>query len=278
MGNDVVDLKDNFRKIVTTLAERFSIPPIEKMFFPPLYDEGQPKNAEFMAMGLKGGSAGISFVLIGDTQSAHAYNMLRPEQFIGKDPVSFALEFGSDDSVKEMISMAAVNAISHFAMVKMGLEVDSTSDSLGLLNLSAQDSIGMVGLFMPLMKTIKKTGAKLLILEKKAELIKKFPHLNITLDPDELKSCNKVLCTSTTILNNSLDEIMTHCDPDAFVSIVGPTAGYFPDPVFARGVDVVGGRMVTDSDLFFQLLEQGEKWGNATRKVCFQKNSYISIL
>jgi len=278
MGDDVMDMKDEFRKIVTTLAERFSVPPIDKMFFPPLYEGGQPRSAEFMAMGLEGGAAGISFVLIGDTTAALAYNKLHPEQFIGKDPVALALEFGSDDPVKEMISLAAINAISNFAMVKMGVEVDSPSDSLGLLNLSAGDRIGMVGLFMPLMGEIKKTGAELLIVEKKAELIEKFPHLNITLDPSELKSCNKVLCTSTTILNNSLDEIMAHCDPDAFVSIVGPTAGYFPDPVFARGVDVVGGRMVTNSDLFFQLLEQGKKWGDATQKVCFQKSTYQSIV
>jgi len=271
-------MKDEFRKIITTLAERFSVPPIERMFFPPLYEGGQPRNAEFMAMGLEEGAAGISFVLIGDTPAALAYNKLHPEQFVGQDPVALALEFGSDDPVKEMISLAAINAISHFAMVKMGVEVDSTSDSLGLLNLSAGDRIGMVGLFMPLMGEIKKTGAELLILEKKPELKEKFPRLNITLDPAELKSCNKVLCTSTTILNNSLDEIMEQCEPDTFVSIVGPTAGYFPDPVFARGVDVVGGRVVKDSKLFFRLLEQGKKWGGATQKVCFQKSTYQSIV
>ncbi len=271
-------MKDEFRKIVTTLAERFTLPPIEKMFFPPLYAGGQPRNAEFMAMGLEGGAAGISFVLTGDKAAASEYNQLRPELFIGKDPVLFALEFGSDDPVKEMISLAAINAISHYAMDKMNMVVDTTSDSLGLLDLCASDRIGMVGLFMPLMAEIKKTGAELLVLEKKGELIKKFPHLNITLDPSELKNCNKILCTSTTVLNNSLDEIMAHCDSGAFVSIVGPTAGYFPDPVFARGVDVVGGRMVTDSDAFFKLLERGKKWGDATRKVCFQKRSYKSII
>ncbi|SMC78007.1 Putative heavy-metal chelation [Desulfocicer vacuolatum DSM 3385] len=271
-------MKDEFRKIITTLADRFSVPPIDKMFFPPLYRGGQPRNAEFMAMGLGQGAAGISFVLIGDATGADLYNKLHPDQFIGKDPVAFALEFGSDDPVKEMISLAAINAISHFAMVKMGVEVDSTSDSLGLLNLCAGDRIGMVGLFMPLMGAIKKTGADLVILEKKPELKEKFPRLNITLDPRELKTCNKVLCTSTTILNNSLDNIMTHCDPGAFVSIVGPTAGYFPDPVFARGVDVVGGRVVKDSELFFQLLEQGKKWGDATEKVCFQKSTYRSVV
>lgn len=271
-------MKDEFRKIVITLAERFTLPPIEKMFFPPLYAGGQPRNAEFMAMGLEGGAAGISFVLMGDKAAASAYNQLGPELFIGKDPVPLALAFGSHDPVKEMISLAAINAISHYAMDKMGMVVDTTSDSLGLLDLCASDRIGMVGLFMPLMAEIKKTGAELLLLEKKGELINKFPHLNITLDPSALESCNKILCTSTVILNNSLDEIMAHCRPDAFVSIVGPTAGYFPDPVFARGVDVVGGRMVTDSDAFFNLLVQGKKWGDATRKVCFQKRTYKSII
>ena len=189
--------------------------------------------------------------MIGDEKSAAAYNKLKEEDFLGKDPTSFALEFGTDDPVKEMVGLAAINAISHFAMEKMKVEVDTTSDSLGLLDLSPEDNIGMVGLFMPLMAEVKKTGAKLVILEKKVALIQKFPQLNITLDPSELKSCNKLLCTSTTVLNNSLDEIMAHCAPDAFVSIVGPTAGYFPDPVFARGVDVVGGRMVKDSEVFF---------------------------
>lgn len=270
-------IKDEFKKITTTLAERFAIPPIDKMFFPPLYAGGQPRSAEFMAMGLEGGAAGISFVLIGDASDAAAYNKLHPEQFLGKDPVAFALEFGSADPVKEMISLAAVNAVSHYAMEQMGLEVDTTSDSLGLLELSAGDRLGMVGLFMPLMKAVRETGAELVVIEKKAALVEKFPHLKISLDPAALKNCNKVLCTGTTILNNSLDDVMAHCDPDAFVSIVGPTAGYFPDPVFTRGVDVVGGRMVQDGERFFELLAQGKKWGDATRKVCFQKSTYQGI-
>ena len=204
-------MKDEFKKIVINLAERFTLPPIEKMFFPPLYEGGQPRNAEFMAMGLEGGAAGISFVLIEDKSVASTYNKLHPEQFMGKDPVTFALEFGSDDPVKEMISLAAINAVCNYAMDKMGMEIDTTSDSLGLLDLTSKDRIGMVGLFMPLMAEIKKTGAELLVLEKKVQLMDKFPHLNITLDPSDLKSCNKVLCTSTTVLNNSLDDIMRHC-------------------------------------------------------------------
>jgi uncharacterized protein (DUF4213/DUF364 family) len=98
------------------------------------------------------------------------------------------------------------------------------------------------------------------------------------LDAAEFSACNKILCTSTTILYNSLDEILAHCSPAAFISIVGPTAGYFPDPLFARGVDIVGGRVVKNGELFLQLLSGKKRWGDATQKICFQKETYAGIV
>jgi uncharacterized protein (DUF4213/DUF364 family) len=79
-------------------------------------------------------------------------------------------------------------------------------------------------------------------------------------------------------LNNSLDDILEHCSPDAFISIIGPTAGYFPDPLFARGVDVVGGRVVDNSELLLKRLADRSRWGDATQRTCFQKETYVSII
>jgi uncharacterized protein (DUF4213/DUF364 family) len=207
-----------------------------------------------------------------------SYTALQPPDFVEKNPRVFALEFGSDDPIKEMISLAAINAICQHVMRETNFAVDSATDSLGLLSVSAGDRVGMVGLFFGLIKTIKKTGAELVVIEKKDQLIQKFPNLPITLDATKLSTCNKILCTSTTILNNSLDEILAHCSPDAFVSIIGPTAGYFPDPLFARGVDVVGGRVVKNGALFLQLLAERKRWGDATQRTCFQKETYAGII
>ena len=270
-------LKDELKKIVTRLSDRYPIPPIEKVFFPPFYKGGQPKDAEFMALSLEGGAAGLSFVLLPDSQS-DAYTALQPADFIGRNPREYALDFGSTDPIRQMISMAAINAICQQVMRATHFEMDSTTDSLGLLSIQKGDRVGMVGLFHPLIKTIRKSGAQLVIIEKKAQLIEKFPGLPITLDPTELKTCNKVLCTGTTILNDSLDEILVCCSPDALISVVGPTVGYFPDPLFARGVDVVGGRVVPNGDLLIRRLEQRKRWGDATRKVCFRKDTYSGVI
>ncbi len=270
-------LKDEFEKMVTKLTAKFTLPPISDIFLPPFYKGGQPKDAQFMAISLESGAAGISFVLLPD-EKMEQYNTLKLSDFAGKDPQEFALEFGNEDPIKEMISLAAVNAICQHVMRQTRFEVESAVDSLGLLSVSAGDRIGMVGLFSGLVKTITNAGAELMIIEKNERLIKKFPDLPITLDAAKLRTCNKILCTSTTILNNSLDEILTFCSPDAFISIIGPTAGYFPDPLFARGVDVVGGRVIKDGAQFLQLLAEENCWGDATQRICFQKKTYAGII
>jgi hypothetical protein len=43
-------------------------------------------------------------------------------------------------------------------------------------------------------------------------------------------------------------------------------------------VDVVGGRVVKDGELFLQLLTEQKRWGEATRKTCFQKKTYKGII
>ena len=272
-----MSLKDEFKKMITKLSLEFTFPWISNVFFPPFHIGGQPKDAHFMAISLESGAAGISFVLL-DDEKMEQYNTLKPLYFIGKDPREFALEFGNEDPNKEMISLAAINAICQHVMRQVSFEVESAIDSLGLLSVSAGDRIGMVGLFSGLVKTIRNAGAELIVIEKNEQLIKKFPDLPITLDATKLKTCNKILCTSTTILNNSLDEILSFCSSDAFVSIIGPTAGYFPDPLFARGVDVVGGRVIKDGAQFLQLLSEGKRWGDATQRTCYQKKTYASII
>ena len=156
-------LKDEFRKMVTALTAKFAIPPIADIFFPPFSLGGQPKDAQFMGIGLEGGAAGVSYILLLD-EKMEEYTALQPPDFIGKNPREFALEFGNDNPVKEMISLAAINAICQHVIREANITVDDATDSLGLLSVSAGDRIGMVGLFYGLTRTIEKAGADLVVI------------------------------------------------------------------------------------------------------------------
>jgi len=259
--------------MIVELSSKFTIPDIAAIFFPPFYKGGQPKDAQFMAISLSDQATGISYVLLPDDKMRQ-YNALDPNDFVGKKPQDIALKFGHEDPIAEMVSLAAINAICQHVIKITRLKVESSTNSMDLLSISKGDRIGMVGLFSGLIKSIRKANAELIIIEKNELLIKDNPHLPITLDPAQLNTCNKILCTSTTILNHSLDDILSHCSSDALVAIVGPTAGYFPDPLFARGVDIVGGRIVTDGTKLMQHLTEGKHWGDTTQRTCFQKHLY----
>ena len=47
---------DEFKKMITELSTKFTLPPIASIFFPLSYIGGQIKDAQFMAISLEGGA------------------------------------------------------------------------------------------------------------------------------------------------------------------------------------------------------------------------------
>lgn len=261
------------RNMAMDLASSFQIPKIAGIVFPPFHEGGQPRDCEFMAMALEDGSGGLSYVLLPDSRAGD-YQALNPQAFIGADPGQYAAAFGGGDPLQNMLGLAAINAICQHVMRISKYSPTVAADSIGLMNIEDGDRIGMVGFFPPLLKYMTNSNAELVIIERNEEFIDRYPNLHVTLDITELNSCNKVLCTSTTLLNDTLDDVLLQCAAAEHISVLGPTAGYFPDPLFARGVHVLGGRMVNDGMLLLQLISESKRWGVATQKLCFQAGNY----
>ena len=226
-----------------------------------------------MAMALAGGAGGISYVLLPDS-SAGEYRALKAQAFIDTRPEQYVGAFGGTDPLQNMLGLAAINTICQHVMHVTGRAPGIAADSLGLMNIEDGDRVGMVGFFPPLLKYLHNSNVELVIVEKNEQLVDRYPKLPVTLDVTELNNCNKVLCTGTTLLNDTLEEVLLQCTAAEHISVLGPTAGYFPDPLFARGVHVLGGRLVTDGMLLLQLVAERKRWGAATRKLCFQACNY----
>jgi hypothetical protein len=96
----------------------------------------------------------------------------------------------------------------------------------------------------------------------------------VTLDPAELASCEKVVSTCTVMLNDTLDAMLAACRNARQLSIVGPTAGCIPDPLFALGVDTIGGRRVVDTEGFRDAFCKGERWGSFACKYVIAQRNY----
>ena len=234
------------------------------------------RRGEFCALELEDGTLGLAFVLLGDT-----WAQLRASDVVarlaGADTLQLAGGYARDDAVGRTLGMAAINALSRCVFDRVGYVAPDSADSIGELDPRAGDHVGMVGLFGPLLGRCTAAGARVTVIELREDLVGEHDGYRVTLDAAELASCNKVLCTSSVLLNGTADGILRHCAHAAQVAMIGPGAGCLPDPLFARGVTLFGGSWITDAGAVVDALRAGEAWSAHARKYAIRRGEYPGL-
>ena len=243
---------------------------VRRLVLPPLL-ERPGKEGEFCAVQLEDGSVGLSFTLLDGTLHAlHAH----PRATAGLPALQLVAGYAGGDAAARALGLATINALARRLYDRAGFAPDDAVDSFGSLGLAAGDRLGMVGHFTPLIRQARALGIPVVVLELRAELVREEPGLVVTLDPQRLAGCNKVVSTSTLLLNDTFEQVASYWGHAEAVAIVGPSAGCPPDALFAAGVSAVGAAWVADADGFLARVEAGEKWGDAARKVTLTPPRY----
>ena len=255
------------------IAARLGSPRVRALHLPP---QEAAKEAEFCALELEDGSIGFSFVRIGAIEP-----LLRKHPdlgaFAGMEAAVLARGYAGNDPAGKALGFAAINALSQQLFSRANWLSPPADDSLGEIQPRSGEQIGMIGLFRPLIARVKEAGARLTVLELRPELAGEHESYRVTLDPADLASCEKVLSTCTVMLNDTLDAMLVACRNAGQLSIVGPTAGCIPDPLFALGVDAIGGRRVVYTEGFRDPFCKGKRWGAFTCKYVIARQGYPGI-
>ncbi|MCP5266053.1 MAG: hypothetical protein H6934_08060 [Burkholderiaceae bacterium] len=230
------------------------------------------KDGEFGALELDDGSIGLSYVLLGDTLT----RLLQEGSgaLVGRSVLDVARWYEAFDGPRQTIGFAAINAASQHLFRLAGYRPPDASDSIGGIDPRPGDSIGMVGLFPPLVRRIVAAGARLVVIELRQELAGEHDGYRVSLDPSELERCDKVVSTTTLLLNRTLEQVLGHCTNARVLSLIGPGGGCLPDPLFARGVTSLGGTEVTDTHAFLGAMRSGSAWGAYARKYAITRSEY----
>ncbi|WP_341889064.1 DUF364 domain-containing protein [Variovorax sp. YR752] len=258
-------------RLVERLDELGALPRVAALHLPQPAADGT-RDGEFCAVELEDGSLGLSFVLLGDTLAR-----LRggdAAALAGSSSLALARCYEETDGAQRALGFAAVNALTRHLFARAGYAPPPARGSIGDLDLVPGDHVGMVGLFPPLVKQVLATGAALTVLELRADLAGAREGWCVTLDPGDLAACNKVLSTSTVLLNDTLDDVLSHCRGAQRVSLIGPGAGCLPDPLFDRGVTLLGGSWIVDAPAFKAALAAGVSWGAHARKSAIHRDDY----
>lgn len=267
-------LEDEFLLILKYIKNHLSVPPISNIFIPKKEKTGKSKGSNFGAIFLEDGSVGLFYLAL-DPQ--FDIPLSSTSKLIGSESLSLAKKFKSTDPVEKTLGLGTISAISQYIFKHAEYSFDFALDTLDLIDIQKDDIIGMVGFFPPLVKKIENLDNPLIVLELKSSLVKKTKNWEVTLDPGKLRDCTKILCTATTLLNNTLNRVLYQAPSAKVFSVIGPTAGFFPDPLFKLGVTVVGGTVVQDSSLFLERLSRKERWRESVKKYVIQKEKYIGF-
>ena len=240
------------------------VPRVKALHLPPLPWNGS-NDGEFGALELEDGSLGLSYVLLDGSLGALA-NGGAAVELPGADAMDIAAGWLGGHAAARTLGFAAVNALSRHVLDRMGLVPPDAPDSIGGLDPQPGEHIGMVGLFPPLVRQVTARGARLTVLELRADLAGDHAGFTLTLDPKDLNACDKVLCTSTVLLNHTLDAVLANCRKARHMALIGPGAGCLPGELFKAGVTTLGGTWIIDASGFKQALNQGQPWSRFARK------------
>jgi uncharacterized protein (DUF4213/DUF364 family) len=166
------------------------------------------------------------------------------------------------DTAARAVGLATVNAI-------LTPPADAVeSDILDLLPVRADDSVGMIGYFGPLVAPLKARVRALHIFERKAD-----PGSGILPESESanfLPKCQVVIMTATTILNHTIDNLLDLCKTAREIALLGPSTPFLPE-VFSRyGITMLSGLHVVDAPQALRIVSEGggtRQFGKAVRKL-----------
>ena len=257
---------------LAAFADQCPMPRVRALHLPPVQPI-QDNKGEFCAVELEDGSLGLSYVLLNDTL-AQLHHGSDGFGLPGADALEVARRLVSDRGIGKTIGFATANALSRCLFDRAGFRPCDSSDSIGQMNPQPGEHIGMIGLFKPLLGRVLESGARLTVVELKADLVGERDGYRVTLDAEELAACSKVISTSTLLLNDTLDRMLARCRNARWFAMIGPSAGCLPDALFARGVTLLGGSWVNDRDGFIAALKSGESLSDFASKFALTADSY----
>jgi uncharacterized protein len=181
----------------------------------------------------------------------------------GRRANDLACEALSLHGIRRAVGIATVNALADCCWQRRphpDIELCPGVDAFDATEIRQGDKVVVVGAFVPFLKELKRRGQSFLVLEQDPATLKADELLFFR--PAEeaaeiLPRADVVLITGSTLVNNTLENLLALVRPETRVTVVGPTVGMLPDAFLARGADVLGCVKITDPDDFLDLLAEG---------------------
>lgn len=222
----------------------------------------------FTGVKLSNGAGGVCFTPIKEIPEAvccpsSAGRIFDPAKMAGMKVVNALSALSSPEPMKVAVAVATLNALSSTWWSQGGTEqynMNVNMDALEAVQLTDDSAVAIIGAIVPVLRLLKRRGGTWWIIEQDPKTLREdeLPHYV----PEErskevLAKADVLIITGVTLVNHTLENILEYARPGAEIAIMGPTASMLPEPMFERGVRVVGGVWVKNPDELLDVLALG---------------------
>jgi uncharacterized protein (DUF4213/DUF364 family) len=222
----------------------------------------------FTAVKLSNGSAGACYTparaaITSDCCARLPKSMHLAGHLKGRPVKDFLADLWEDQAHCRALGIATINALAETLWRRRplaGWRLTSGVDALTAAALQPSEKLVMVGAFVSYLRRLKETEAKFVVLElTEAPFL---PEERVYYRPADMApllvpGADVLLMTGSTLVNDTMDDLLALARPDARVVLVGPSVPLMPDILAAKGADVLATIRISDPDRFLDILAEG---------------------
>jgi uncharacterized protein len=186
-----------------------------------------------------------------------------PGKLRGRPAVELAEEALGENGIRRAVGIAAMNALADTCWHRRPhseTELRLGIDAFDATDIRPGDNVVVVGAFVPFLRELKRRGQPFLVLEQDPATLKadELPFFRPAEQAESVvPGADVLLITGTTLINDTLEQLLALARPTTRVTMIGPTVSLLPDAFLRRGADILGTVRITAPDAFLEMLAEG---------------------
>lgn len=239
----------------------------------------------FTGVKLSDGEGGLCFTPIKSIPQAvccpsSARAMPDSGRMRGKRVMEVLDEMLLGNPLKKAIGIATINALSSAVWRERppeGYAIRIGMDPMDEATIPDDAFVAVVGALVPYLRMLRTRGKPYAVLELDPTPLKPDEmeyFVPVSKAAQTLPRADWLIITGTTLINDTLEDLLNHARPDAEIIVVGPTASMLPDAFFRRGIGAIGGVRVTEPDALLDVLAEAGSgyhfFGKSAEKVVYR--------
>ena len=274
-----MSITNEYVDLFTYISSQISLPNIKSIYLPKPVEDSEQKD-DFGFVILDDNSAGAFYCNLENTLEQLKDYYSKTSKL--NEKASGLIEKLRSNSIPDRaVALGVINAISqhifHHARFSPPDKKTANTSSTGISHPKAGERMGMIGYFSPLIERLLEKNIEVLVVEKNPARVVSQKGVKLTENMVDLNRCDHILCTASTLINNTLDEVLENSKQSKSFSLIGPSGSSLPDILFNHGVDAVGGFHVDDVPALQQALMEQQSWGHTGNKYQLTSESYPGI-